>query len=96
MATSIDCLRVYKELRARCYASLIIELALCLEQLFAADELENKVILGSGIYRDDDSQPWVLPTVAKVSVSLLQMPKGWCVCVAKELILRMNRPKSST
>lgn len=43
-----------------------------LKKLFAADDNENKVILGSGIYRDDNSQPWVLPTVKKVSDSLLQ------------------------
>ncbi|KAL1853785.1 hypothetical protein Plec18170_005177 [Paecilomyces lecythidis] len=36
-----------------------------LKELFAADKHEEKVILGSGVYRDDNSRPWVLPTVEK-------------------------------
>ncbi|KAJ5178693.1 hypothetical protein N7492_001903 [Penicillium capsulatum] len=36
-----------------------------LKEGFAADKHPEKVILGSGIYRDEDSQPWVLPTVEK-------------------------------
>jgi aspartate aminotransferase len=41
-----------------------------LKKLFAADNYEKKVILGSGIYRDDNSKPWVLPTVKKVNYLL--------------------------
>ncbi|GAD98570.1 hypothetical protein FG03981.1 [Paecilomyces variotii No. 5] len=36
-----------------------------LKELFAADKYEKKVILGSGVYRNDNSKPWVLPTVEK-------------------------------
>ncbi|OKL55998.1 hypothetical protein UA08_08790 [Talaromyces atroroseus] len=36
-----------------------------LKKIFAADDHEKKVILGSGIYRDDNSQPWVLPSIKK-------------------------------
>lgn len=48
-----------------------------LKKLFAADTYEKKVILGSGIYRDDNSKPWVLPTVKKVTI-LLHPLKGTC------------------
>ena len=37
-----------------------------LKELFAADNDAKKVILGSGVYRDDNSKPWVLPAVKKV------------------------------
>ncbi|KAK2592459.1 hypothetical protein QQS21_009838 [Conoideocrella luteorostrata] len=36
-----------------------------LKESFRADTHPDKVILGSGLYRDDDSQPWVLPSVEK-------------------------------
>lgn len=39
-----------------------------LKEAFAADSNRNKVILGSGVYRDDDLKPWVLPSVQKVCV----------------------------
>lgn len=38
-----------------------------LKELFAADKDPKKVILGSGLYRDDNCKPWVLPVVEKVS-----------------------------
>lgn len=38
-----------------------------LKEDFAADNHPQKVILGSGIYRDENAKPWVLPTVSKVS-----------------------------
>jgi aspartate aminotransferase len=47
-----------------------------LKRLFAADSHEKKVILGSGIYRDDNSQPWVLPTVKKVSDFPILLQRG--------------------
>ena len=40
-----------------------------LKETFLADSNENKIILGSGVYRDDQSQPWVLPSVQKVRIS---------------------------
>lgn len=33
---------------------------------YAADDAKEKVILGSGIYRDENSKPWVLPAVKEV------------------------------
>ncbi|CZR66292.1 probable aspartate aminotransferase, cytoplasmic [Phialocephala subalpina] len=36
-----------------------------LKELFNADHDPKKVILGSGVYRDDNSKPWVLPSVKK-------------------------------
>lgn len=43
-----------------------------LKELFQQDEHEKKVILGSGLYRDDNCKPWVLPAVNAVrNVSLL-------------------------
>ncbi|KAI3318110.1 aspartate aminotransferase [Xylariaceae sp. AK1471] len=36
-----------------------------LKELFYADNHPKKVTLGSGVYRDDNSKPWVLPTVQK-------------------------------
>lgn len=41
-----------------------------LKELFAADDYPQKVILGSGVYRDDNAKPWVLPVVAKVSCTI--------------------------
>lgn len=35
---------------------------------FKADAFPQKVNLGVGAYRDDDSKPWVLPVVKKVRV----------------------------
>lgn len=37
-----------------------------LREKFAADPVPTKVILGSGIYRDEHGKPWVLPTVKEV------------------------------
>ncbi|KAI1811230.1 aspartate aminotransferase [Poronia punctata] len=36
-----------------------------LKELFHSDTHPKKVILGSGLYRDDNSKPWVLPSVQK-------------------------------
>ncbi|RWQ93552.1 hypothetical protein C8Q69DRAFT_529443 [Paecilomyces variotii] len=36
-----------------------------LKELFEVDKHEKKVILGFGFYRDNNSKPWVLPTVEK-------------------------------
>jgi len=34
---------------------------------YKTDTFPRKVNLGAGAYRDDDSKPWVLPVVKKVS-----------------------------
>ena len=34
---------------------------------FKADSHPKKVSLGAGVYRDENSQPWVLPSVKAVS-----------------------------
>jgi hypothetical protein len=39
-----------------------------LKEFFNSDTDPKKVILGSGLYRDDNSKPWVLPTVQLVSI----------------------------
>ncbi|KAK0378990.1 hypothetical protein CLIM01_03687, partial [Colletotrichum limetticola] len=36
-------------------------------QSVAADPTPDKVNLGLGVYRDDDAQPWTLPSVQKVA-----------------------------
>lgn len=41
-----------------------------LKEAFAADPSANKVILGSGIYRDGNSEPWVLPSIEEVSLQI--------------------------
>lgn len=33
---------------------------------FNADDHPNKVSLGAGVYRDENSQPWILPSVKAV------------------------------
>ena len=33
---------------------------------YASDDSEQKVDLGVGAYRDDDAQPWILPSIANV------------------------------
>lgn len=38
-----------------------------LREDFAADSAPTKVILGSGIYRDKNGNPWVLPSIKEVS-----------------------------
>ncbi len=38
---------------------------------FKADTYPQKVNLGVGAYRDDDSKPWVLPVVKKVRFLLV-------------------------
>jgi aspartate/tyrosine/aromatic aminotransferase len=40
-----------------------------LKELFHSDTDPEKVILGSGLYRDDNSKPWVLPTIQLVSIT---------------------------
>ena len=47
---------------------------------FKADTHPNKVNLGVGAYRDDNSKPWVLPVVKKVRASLLYSPLWEDVC----------------
>lgn len=37
-----------------------------LQELFEEDTHPQKVILGAGVYQDDDSKPWVLSSVQKV------------------------------
>lgn len=37
-----------------------------LKEGFSAVNSESKLILGSGVYRDEELQPWVLPSVKKV------------------------------
>jgi aspartate aminotransferase len=39
---------------------------------FNADRNPLKVSLGAGVYRDENAQPWVLPSVIEVCGSLLQ------------------------
>lgn len=34
---------------------------------YNADSFPDKVNLGQGVYRDENSQPWVLPSVLSVS-----------------------------
>ncbi|KAH8117353.1 aspartate aminotransferase [Phellopilus nigrolimitatus] len=41
---------------------------------YKADTFPNKVNLGVGAYRDDDSKPWVLPVVKKATQILLNDP----------------------
>lgn len=41
-----------------------------LKEAFADDKTAKKVILGSGIYRDGHSQPWVLPSIEEVSLQI--------------------------
>lgn len=38
-----------------------------LTALFKADKHPQKVSLGAGVYRDEKTQPWVLPSVKEVS-----------------------------
>jgi aspartate aminotransferase, cytoplasmic len=37
---------------------------------FLADDYPNKVSLGAGVYRDENAQPWILPSVKAVSSAL--------------------------
>lgn len=41
---------------------------------FNADEHPNKVSLSAGVYRDEKSNPWILPSVIEVCLSLIQQP----------------------
>lgn len=41
-----------------------------LKEAFADDPSAKKVILGSGIYRDGNSEPWVLPSIEEVSLQI--------------------------
>ena len=41
---------------------------------FKADTFPQKINLGAGAYRDDDSKPWVLPVVKKATAVLLNDP----------------------
>jgi hypothetical protein len=38
-----------------------------LKELFSVNSHPQKVILGAGVYRDNNSKPWVLNVVKKVS-----------------------------
>ncbi|KAJ5572886.1 hypothetical protein N7450_009870 [Penicillium hetheringtonii] len=42
-----------------------------LREEFAADPVPTKVILGSGIYRDEHGKPWVLPTVKELTYRMV-------------------------
>lgn len=37
---------------------------------FKADTHPNKVSLGAGVYRDENSKPWILPSVKAVSIPM--------------------------
>ena len=39
---------------------------------FLADDHPKKVSLGAGVYRDENSQPWILPSVKAVSLVSLE------------------------
>ncbi|KAH7357335.1 pyridoxal phosphate-dependent transferase [Pyrenochaeta sp. MPI-SDFR-AT-0127] len=45
-----------------------------LKELFQQDKHAKKVILGSGLYRDDNCKPWVLPSVKSVPRDILLGP----------------------
>lgn len=44
-----------------------------LKELFQQDKHAKKVILGSGLYRDDGCKPWVLPAVKAVRTTFLSL-----------------------
>lgn len=44
--------------------------AFALTQEFVSDAHPLKVSLGAGVYRDEHSKPWVLPSVTMVSYSV--------------------------
>lgn len=44
----------------------LLDEAFALTAAFNADEDKRKVSLGAGVYRTDESKPWVLPAVQKV------------------------------
>ncbi|KAJ5263329.1 Aspartate [Penicillium angulare] len=45
-----------------------------LKEAFAVDTNSDKVILGSGIYRDGNSKPWVLPSIEATSARYEYLP----------------------
>lgn len=45
--------------------------AFALTAAFHADTSSSKVSLGSGVYRDNDAKPWILPVVKKVCLRVL-------------------------
>lgn len=49
---------------------LPLDEAFALTAEFEADEFPQKVSLGAGVYRDEESRPWVLPSVKKVRETL--------------------------
>lgn len=66
------------EMDSQSAASIFSKLEICpldstyaLKELFLADDDARKVLLGAGVYRDNDSRPWVLPVVKKVCIQLL-------------------------
>lgn len=44
-----------------------------LKEIYTADGHDPKVILGAGVYRDDDSKAWVLPCVQQVFIFPFQI-----------------------
>lgn len=46
-----------------------------LKEQYAADDNDNKIILGSGVYRDDNNEPWILPTIETVCIHPLRIPQ---------------------
>lgn len=45
---------------------IALDEAFALTASFAKDKNPNKVSLGAGVYRDEDSKPYILPSVEKV------------------------------
>lgn len=58
-----------------------------LKELFAVDKHEKKVILGFGFYRDNNSKPWVLPTVEKVTL------QSHTPCISGHILMDTCRQK---
>jgi aspartate aminotransferase, cytoplasmic len=48
---------------------LPVDEAFQLTALYKADTHPHKVSLGAGVYRDENTQPWILPSVKEVSRS---------------------------
>ncbi|KIY00157.1 uncharacterized protein Z520_03842 [Fonsecaea multimorphosa CBS 102226] len=48
--------------------------AFALTDAFKTDASSSKVSLGSGVYRDDDAKPWILPAVKKAKAKLNEDP----------------------
>ena len=54
---------------------LPLDEAYMLTAAFKADEHPQKVILGAGVYKDENGKPWILPSVREVS----RMTESACV-----------------